>query len=52
MEIFDPANAGIIAIVVLVAQLIGKIIPDGSGGVLGVIRSIAKFVGAYVENRK
>lgn len=52
MEVLDPANTGTIAIVILVAQLIGKVIPDGSGGVLGVIRSAAKFIGLYVQNRK
>lgn len=52
MEVLDPSNAGILAIVVLVAQLVGKIIPDQSGGFLGVLRSVAKFVGLYVQNRK
>lgn len=51
-NIFDPSNAGLLAIVVIVAQAVGKIIPDGSGGVLGFIRAIAKMIGLYVENRK
>lgn len=52
MEILDPSLAGPLAIIALVAQLLGKLIPDQSGGVLGFIRSVAKMVGLYVENRK
>lgn len=52
MESIDTSMAGILAILVLVAQLIGKIIPDQSSGILGVIRSVAKMIGLYIENRK
>jgi hypothetical protein len=43
--------AGQIALVVAVANLIGKKIPDSATGALGVIRNIAKFIGLTTENR-
>lgn len=52
MELLDPSNAGVLAIIILAAQLIGKIIPDSAQGPLGFIRSVAKVIGAYVPNRK
>lgn len=44
--------AGVVALVVAVAQLIGKAIPDGATGPLGVVRKIAKLVGLYITNVK
>lgn len=44
-------DTGTLAIVVLVAQLIGKLIPDTATGVLGIIRMLAKVVGIYVPNK-
>lgn len=44
--------AGLIALIVLVAERIAKIIPDEATGVLGVIRKIAKLIGAYTVTRK
>ena len=48
---FVIANwAGIAALIVAVAQLIGKAIPDTATGALGVVRKVAKVVGLYVQN--
>ena len=44
--------AGVVALIVAVAQLIGKVIPDSASGPLGVVRRIAKLVGLYVTNVK
>jgi len=52
MNIDLTTPAGIIAFVILVAQFIGKMIPDSATGVLGTVRSIAKVVGIYVPNRQ
>jgi hypothetical protein len=52
MEFLDPSMAGPAAIIVLVAQLVGKLIPDEVGGVWGFVRSAAKLIGLYVQNRK
>lgn len=49
MNISDPS---IIALVVLVAQLVGKAIPDSAGGILGIVRKLAKVVGLYVKNQE
>jgi len=49
----DPTiDPGVIAIIMLISQFIGRLIPDGVGGVLGAIRRIAKTVGVYTDNRK
>jgi hypothetical protein len=40
----------IIAGVVGLAQLIGKLIPDTATGSLGVMRKVAKVIGLYVPN--
>lgn len=51
MDTFDlHTAAGIAALAVAVAQLIGKVIPDSATGVLGAIRKIAKIIGLYVPN--
>lgn len=50
MNVIDPQTAGYLALAVMVAQLIGKTIPDSATGVLGFIRKVAKFVGLYVPN--
>lgn len=42
----------IVALVVLVAQIIGRAIPDSAEGFLGVVRKLAKIVGLYVSNQK
>lgn len=44
--------AGIVALVVAVAQLIGKAIPDTATGPLGIVRKLAKVVGLYAPNAK
>ena len=49
MNISDPS---IIALVVLAAQIIGRAIPDSAGGILGIVRKLAKIVGLYVKNRE
>lgn len=46
----EPAT-GTIALVVVAAQIVGRIIPDNSKGILGVVRKIAKLVGLYTPNR-
>lgn len=53
MENYDLHTiAGLVALAVAVAQLIGKAIPDTATGPLGLIRKIAKVVGLYVPNNK
>lgn len=43
--------AGVLALVSLIARLIGKAIPDTATGVLALVRKLAKVVGLYVSNR-
>lgn len=45
-------EAGIVALVIVVAQIIGRLIPDEATGILGVIRRVAKLVGLYTGNRE
>lgn len=45
------ALLGVLALVSLVARLIGKAIPDSATGALGIVRKVAKVVGLYVSNR-
>ncbi len=52
MDVIDPQVAGILALVVMIAQLIGKSIPDSATGFLGFLRKLAKFIGLYVPNNK
>lgn len=50
-ELLTPENtAGLIAIGIMIAQFIGKAIPDTATGILGFVRKLAKFVGLYVPN--
>lgn len=55
MEILDTLGQDgfttALVIVVILAQLIGRLIPDDATGILGVIRKVAKVVGLYVANR-
>lgn len=44
------ATVLLVGVVVAVANLVGKLIPDTAPGALGLIRKIAKFVGLYVTN--
>ena len=46
------ADPSIIALVVLVAQIVGRAIPDSATGVLGVLRKLAKIIGLYVDNQE
>lgn len=41
----------IIGVTVALSNLAGRLIPDDKVGVLGVIRTVAKFVGLYASNR-
>lgn len=41
----------ILAVVVAVCNLVGRLIPDDATGALGVFRKVAKVVGLYVSNR-
>jgi hypothetical protein len=47
----DPQTASTVGLVVLGAQIIGRAIPDSSGGLLGFIRKLAKVIGLYTPNR-
>ena len=42
----------LIVIFVLLAERIGKWIPDSKTGPLGVVRKAAKFIALYTENVK
>lgn len=44
--------AGIIAIVGMVLERIGKAIPDSATGFWGVIRKLAKLVSLYTSNKE
>ena len=41
------AYGGPVGAVVLAGQIIGRAIPDSKGGVLGVVRKVAKGIGMY-----
>lgn len=48
----DPATVLLlVTITVVVANLVSKFIPDDKVGVLGAIRTIAKFIGIAASNR-
>lgn len=42
---------GLLPLIVLVANLIGRSIPDDRNGFLGFIRKVAKVIGLYMSNR-
>ena len=47
----EPTTALLgVGVVMTGANILGKVIPDDKKGVLGVIRKVAKVVGAYVPN--
>lgn len=48
----EAGSAGVLALVVMIARVLGKVIPDDSTGVLGFIRRLAKVIGMYTPNRK
>jgi hypothetical protein len=53
MDTIDVQSmAGLVALAVAVAQLIGKVIPDTATGPLGVVRKLAKIIGLYAPNAK
>ena len=48
----EPATAlFLVTVIVVVANLVSKFIPDDKTGVLGLIRKIATFVGIAASNR-
>lgn len=48
----EPATALLlVTVIVVIANLISKFIPDDKTGVLGAIRKVAKFVGIAASNR-
>lgn len=48
----EPATALLfVGIIVMVANLTGRLIPDDKTGVLGAIRKLCKFIGFYASNR-
>lgn len=51
MEMIDPQIAAYVALVVMISQAIGRAIPDSAGGVLGMVRKVAKIIGIYVTNK-
>ena len=51
MDFFTADHAAIISAIVVLAQCIGRAIPDSATGVVGVIRKIAKVLGMYMPNR-
>lgn len=42
---------GLLAFGMLLSQLVAKLIPDDATGILGLVRKIAKVLGAYASNR-
>ena len=47
-----PEIIAVILGAVILFERIGKLIPDTATGVLGTVRKVSKFLGAYVENQK
>lgn len=48
----EPATALLlVGIIIAVSNLAGRLIPDDKTGVLGMIRTICKFIGLYASNR-
>jgi hypothetical protein len=45
------ATVVVLGLMVSIANLVGKAIPDEATGILGVIRRVAKVIGLYVPNR-
>jgi hypothetical protein len=48
---FDSTLLAKLAIISIVANAVGRIIPDDATGVAGVVRKICKVIGIYVPNR-
>lgn len=48
----EPATALLfLGVIVALANLLGRLIPDDKTGILGLIRSVCKVVGLYASNR-
>lgn len=48
----DPATVIFyLTLVVLIANLVGRLIPDDVTGFMGTVRNVAKVLGAYTPNR-
>ena len=48
----EPATVLLlVGLIVAISNLLGRLIPDDKVGVLGTIRTIAKFIGLYASNR-
>lgn len=48
----EPATALLfLGVIVALANLLGRLIPDDKTGILGLVRSICKVVGLYASNR-
>lgn len=48
----EPATALLfVGIIVMVANLTGRLIPDDATGILGVVRKLCKIIGLYASNR-
>lgn len=50
LETYDTAS-GMIALVIVTAQIVGRVIPDSQTGFLGAVRKVAKAIGFYTGNR-
>lgn len=48
---FDESILAKVALVSLVANAIGRLIPDSATGIPGFIRKVCKVIGIYVPNR-
>lgn len=49
LQSIDP---GIVAMIIVIAQFVTKVIPEDAGGVLGIIRKLFKLIGVYTSKRK
>ncbi len=48
----SPEMLAVLLAVIVFFERLGKLIPDGATGPLGVLRKLSKLAGLYLSNRK
>ena len=51
LGISKAATVAILGVIIAIANIIGKAIPDTATGFLGGVRKVCKVIGLYVHNK-